>query len=56
MLPRPSRICLLSHAAVLARELGIPAVVGAVGALEIPDGSMIEVDPTLGAVKVVEPA
>ena len=30
----------MSHAAVLARELGIPAVVGAGGALEIADGSL----------------
>lgn len=46
----------LSHAAVLARELGIPAVVGAGGALAIPDGSLVEVDPVTGAVRVVEPA
>jgi pyruvate,water dikinase len=43
----------LSHAAVLARELGIPAVVGAPGALSIPDGSVVEVDPTQGSVRVV---
>jgi phosphohistidine swiveling domain-containing protein len=43
----------LSHAAVLARELGIPAVVGAPGALEIPDGAMVEVDPVAGAVGIV---
>lgn len=37
----------LSHAAVMARELGIPAVIGAAGALaQIVDGSMIEVDPS----------
>ena len=46
----------LSHAAVLARELGIPAVVGASGALAIPDGSTVEVDPVAGRVRVVEPA
>jgi rifampicin phosphotransferase len=50
----------LSHAAVLARELGIPAVVGARGALtDIPDGAMIEVDPIAGEVRLVaehEPA
>lgn len=50
----------LSHAAVLARELGIPAVVGARGALtDIPDGAMIDVDPIAGEVRLVaehEPA
>ena len=43
----------LSHAAVLARELRIPAVVGASGALAIADGTTIEVDPTTGRVRVV---
>ena len=50
----------LSHAAVLARELGIPAVVGARGALrDIPDGALIDVDPIAGEVRLVaehEPA
>ena len=45
----------LSHAAVLARELGIPAVVGAAGALAIPDGSTVEVDPVAGRVVVLDP-
>jgi pyruvate,water dikinase len=45
---------LLSHAAVMARELGIPAVIGAPGALdEIPDGSDVEVDPVSGTVRVL---
>jgi pyruvate,water dikinase len=45
---------LLSHAAVMARELGIPAVVGAAGALdEIPDGAEVEVDPVGGTVRVL---
>ena len=44
----------LSHAAVLARELGISAVVGARGALtDIPDGAWIDVDPVAGEVRVV---
>jgi pyruvate,water dikinase len=43
----------LSHAAVLARELGIPAVVGAPGALDLTDGATVVVDPQLGAVRVV---
>jgi pyruvate,water dikinase len=46
----------MSHAAVLARELGIPAVVGAGAALDIPDGAMIEVDPVAGLVRVLESA
>ncbi len=44
----------LSHAAVLARELGIPAIVGAPAALdEIPDGAQIEVDPISARVTVL---
>lgn len=44
----------MSHAAVIARELGIPAIVGARAALtEIPDGAMVELDPTAGSVRVV---
>jgi phosphohistidine swiveling domain-containing protein len=44
----------LSHAAVIARELGIPGVIGASGALAIPDQSIVEVDPVTGRVRVVE--
>jgi pyruvate,water dikinase len=41
----------LAHAAVLARELGLPAVVGAAGALSaIEDGAQIAVDPLAGTV------
>ena len=39
-----------------ARSKGLPvesAVVGAPGALSIPDGSTVEVDPLLGTVRVV---
>ena len=44
----------MSHAAVIARELGIPAVVGARTALvDIPDGAMVEVDPVAGEVRVL---
>jgi pyruvate,water dikinase len=43
----------LSHAAVLARELGIPGVVGAAAALRaIPDGATVVVDPRAGTVEV----
>lgn len=44
---------LLSHAAVIARELGLPAVIGTAGCMEIPDGATVEVDPVAGAVRVV---
>ena len=45
---------LLSHAAVMARELGLPAVIGAEGALdEIPNGADIEVDPIAGTVTIL---
>lgn len=45
---------LLSHTAVIARELGIAAVVGVPGALtEIPDGAEVVVDPVAGTVTVV---
>lgn len=44
----------LSHAAVLARELGIPAVVGVPAALRaIADGAMVLVDPRSGSVRLV---
>ena len=43
----------LCHAAVIARELGLPAVIGATGAMDLPDGAQIEVDPVAGLVRVV---
>ena len=44
-----------SHAAILARSLGIPAVVGAgEGVLAVPDGTILAVDGTNGIV-VVDP-
>jgi pyruvate,water dikinase len=44
----------LSHAAVMARELGIPAVVGAAGAMtHIADGATVTVDPASGRVHVL---
>lgn len=43
----------MSHAAVLSRELGIPAVIGAPGALDrIRTGDEITVDPVTGRVTV----
>jgi pyruvate,water dikinase len=45
----------LSHCAILAREYGIPAVVGAAGAtVRIREGSMITVDGTKGRVIIEE--
>ena len=44
-----------SHTAILARELGIPAVVGYAGALDLPEGVMVLVDGTTGEV-IVEPS
>jgi phosphoenolpyruvate synthase/pyruvate phosphate dikinase len=45
---------ILSHAAVVAREYGIPAVVGAAGAsTAIPDGVRVRVNGTTGVVVVL---
>jgi len=42
-----------SHAAIVSRELGIPAVVSATGAsVTIPDGTLVTVDGTRGVVTV----
>jgi pyruvate,water dikinase len=44
----------LSHAAVIARELGLPALVGTAEAVTlIPDGATIELDPVSGTVRVI---
>ncbi len=43
-----------SHAAVLSRELGLPAVIGAAGCLQgINNGDRVEVDPAAGTVRVL---
>jgi pyruvate,water dikinase len=43
------------HAAIVAREFGLPAVIGASGATtQIPDGALVEVDPARGAVRVLD--
>jgi pyruvate,water dikinase len=45
---------LMTHGAVVAREYGIPAVVGVDGATEaIPDGALVRVNGTEGYVEVV---
>jgi pyruvate,water dikinase len=43
----------LSHAAVIARELGLPALIGVAGAMELLDGARIELDPRAGTVREV---
>jgi phosphohistidine swiveling domain-containing protein len=44
----------ICHAAIAAREFGLPAVVGAQRATAvIPHGAMVEVDPVAGTVRVV---
>ncbi len=46
---------LMSHASIVAREFGIPAVVGATGATErLRDGQLVEVDGTAGTITVVD--
>ena len=48
---------LFSHTALLARELGLPAVVGAPGLLaSISDGDLVEIDAVAGVVRVIERA
>ena len=45
---------LLSHAAIVAREYGIPGVVGCTDATRVlPDGALVCVDGAVGAVEVV---
>jgi pyruvate,water dikinase len=44
----------LAHAAVVAREFGLPAVVGVAGATnKIADGRMVEIDGTAGTVRLL---
>ena len=46
---------LLSHSAIVSRELGIPAVVGITGLLEnVQDGDIIEMNGKTGSVKIME--
>ena len=45
---------LLSHSAIVSRELGIPAVVGITGLLDsLKDGDEVELDGTSGIVKKI---
>ncbi len=46
----------MSHAVIVSRELGIPAVVSVTGATQaLRDGALIEVDGDRGTVTVIEP-
>ncbi len=46
-----------SHTAILARSLGLPAVVGLAAAASLPDGAVVRVDGSAGTVEVgVDPA
>ena len=45
---------LMSHAAVLARELGLPALIGVPDLMDrVHDGDQVEVDPVAGTITVV---
>ena len=47
---------MLSHAAIVAREFGIPAVVAVPDAMtKLPDGSTVQVDGTTGVITPLEP-
>ena len=47
---------IMSHAAVLARELGLTAVIGVPDLLtRVADGDLVEVDPVAGTIRVIEP-
>lgn len=47
---------LLSHAAIVARERGVPCVVSAPGCTRLPDGACVEVDGYAGRVRVITSA
>ncbi|HMQ24588.1 MAG TPA: PEP-utilizing enzyme [Acidimicrobiales bacterium] len=42
----------ISHAAIMARELGLSAIVGYPDAMQIPDGTTVTVDPTTTTVTI----
>jgi pyruvate,water dikinase len=47
----------MSHPAILARELGITAVIGVPGLLDrVQDGDQVEVDPLAGTITVIDPS
>jgi rifampicin phosphotransferase len=44
----------LSHAAIVSRELGVPAVLNAPGATALADGTLVEVDGSTGTVTILD--
>ena len=45
----------LSHAAILSRELGVPCAVGVAGLLAtVRDGDLVELDGAAGVVRILE--
>ena len=45
---------ILSHASIVARELGIPAVIGAKGIMEqLKNGQIVEIDGSKGTIKII---
>ncbi len=47
---------LLSHSAILARELGLPALVAVRGALNLPEGALVSVDGYESTVTILDEA
>ncbi|MFO7252511.1 MAG: PEP-utilizing enzyme, partial [Actinomycetes bacterium] len=45
-----------SHTVILARAMGVPAVVGCAGALRVPEGAVVLVDGDTGQVRVAPTA
>nr|WP_277525938.1 PEP-utilizing enzyme [Arthrobacter sp. ES3-54] len=45
---------ILAHAAIVARELGIPAVTDVHGATSLPNGALVLVDGSRGTVTLLE--
>jgi phosphoenolpyruvate synthase/pyruvate phosphate dikinase len=46
----------MSHAAIVAREFGIPAVVNTMTATQrLRNGQLVEVDGTAGTVRIIDP-
>jgi pyruvate,water dikinase len=48
---------LLSHSAIVAREIGLPCIVGAARVMEsLRNGELVEMDGAAGTIRRVEPA
>jgi pyruvate,water dikinase len=45
----------MSHAAIVAREFALPALIGVTGAsTQVPDGAVVELDPTAGTLRIID--